>query len=102
MTISKFKKNKLIINKKNKNIINKNIETSGNLIKLEEQDYNVLPYSEALKLDNRNIFMIYMSLLKKKIDIISILFYPEDFTHKSLTLCIRFFIKFFYKCIIIY
>ena len=29
-----------------------------------------------------------MSLLKKKIDIISILFYPEDFTHKSLTLCI--------------
>ena len=88
LTISKFKKNKLIINKKNKNIINKNIETAGNLIKLEEQDYNVLPYSEALKLDNRNIFMIYMSLLKKKIDIISILFYPEDFTHKSLTLCI--------------
>ena len=29
-----------------------------------------------------------MSLLKKKIEIISILFFPEDFTHKSLTLCI--------------
>ena len=53
---------------------------------LKEIDYNCLYYSKALKLDKRNIFSIYLSIIKMKIDIISILFYPEEFTHQSLTL----------------
>ena len=39
-----------------------------------------------MKLDNRNIFSIFISIFKKKIDIISIIFYPEEFSHYSLTL----------------
>ena len=85
---NKSKKKTLQIIKKNKKFLNERNETAGNVINIEEKDYNFLPYSEALKLDKRNIFNIYMSLIKKKIDIISLLFYPEDFTHKSLTLCI--------------
>ena len=51
-------------------------------------NYNILPYTRALKVDKRNIFIIFISLLKMKIEIISLLFYPEEFTHKSLTLSI--------------
>ena len=84
------------INKYNdKNILNNNRtivsirnETNNNFAKIEENDFNCLPYCQAIKFDKRNFFIIYMSLIKMKIDIISILFYPEDFTHKSLTLCI--------------
>ena len=70
---------------------------------IEERDYNFLPYSQALKIDKRNFFSIYYSLLKRKIEIISILFYPEDFTHKSLTLCIYvfdFFLSFFMNALL--
>jgi hypothetical protein len=63
-------------------------EAFSNFRGVEENDYNFLPYSQAIKLDKRNIFLIYLSLLKNKIDIISILFYPDDFTHKSLNFCI--------------
>ena len=75
-----------------KNSENKFISPQNDYIftlkRIEERDYNFLPYSQALKLDKRNFVSTYLSLLKRKIDIISILFYPEDFTHKSLTLCI--------------
>ena len=91
----KIKKRKTNLNKNNtinkKDSDNKIIyikkETVDNLEHSEEKDYNYLPYSQALKLDKRNFFSIYLSLIKMKIDIISILFYPEEFTHKSLTLC---------------
>ena len=66
-------------------VIDRN-ETNKNYTKIEENDFNCLPYCQAIKLDKRNFFIIYMSLIKMKIDIISILFFPEEFTHKSLTL----------------
>ena len=59
-----------------------------NIKKTEEKDYNILPYYQALKLDKRNIFVIYLNLVKMKFEIISILFYPEEFTHKSLELSV--------------
>ena len=49
-----------------------------------------MPYSTALEIDKRNIFLIYISLIKIKIDIIKLLFYPEKFSHLSLTLSIYF------------
>ena len=61
-------------------------EKKNNNIKLDDLDMNYLPYSQALEIDNRNFFSIYFSLIKFKIDIISILFFPEEFTHRSLTL----------------
>ena len=68
--------------KKNRSITNK--YENNNYDNIDE--FNSLPYTKALKLDERNIFSIYISLIKMKIDIIPILFYPEEFTHKSLTL----------------
>ena len=45
-----------------------------------------MPYTQAVIFDKRNIFSIYLSLIKKKIEIISIFCYPEEFSHKSITL----------------
>ena len=56
--------------------------------KIEEKEYNFLPYTQALRLDKRNICSIYLSLIKMKIDIIPILFFPEEFTHRSITLAV--------------
>ena len=84
---NKFNKNK-ILKKRNNKIFDFRNETAGHIVDIEENDYNYLPYSQALILDKRNIFIIYISLIKNKIDIISILFYPVEFTHKSLTLCV--------------
>ena len=47
-------------------------------------DYNTLPYTQALRIDKRNIFLIFMNLIKMKIDIISIIFYPEEYTNRTL------------------
>ena len=62
----------------------------------EEDDYNDLPYIQALRLDKRNIFSIYISLIKMKIDLIAILFFPEEFSHYSLTISI-FLIEFLFN-----
>ena len=60
-------------------------------------DYNDLPFTQALRLDKRNIFNIFISIIKMKIEIIAILFYPEEFTHRSLTLSI-----FLFDCLFSY
>ena len=62
---------------------------------VDSENYNDLPYTQALRLDKRNIFIIYFSILKMKIEIISIIFYPEEYTHRSLTLSIFLFNCFF-------
>ena len=51
-------------------------------------NFNDLTYSEALRLDRRNFFRIFMLVLKMKIEIISILCNREEFTHISLTLSV--------------
>ena len=63
-------------------------ETVNNFEKIGEKDYNCLPYSQALKSDNRNFFSIYISLIKMKIIIIAILFFSEEFNDKSSALSI--------------
>ena len=62
------------------------IDNAQNFDKKEERDYNTLPYSQAIKIDKRSIISTYFSLIKMKIEIITIFLYPEEFTHKSLTL----------------
>ena len=56
--------------------------------KIEENEYNFLPYTQALKLDKRSFCSIYLSIIKVKIEIISILFFPEEFTHRSILLAV--------------
>jgi len=53
---------------------------------IEPQEYNTLPYTQALRIDKRNIFRVFISLIKMKIEIINILFYPEEFTNRALLL----------------
>ena len=55
---------------------------------IDKDKFNDLPYSQALNLDKRNIFLIFISIFKLKIELISILFYPEDFSNYSLDLSI--------------
>ena len=87
---SKFKKLKNEILKakpglascKENPLINLNIDENN---KIDKDEYNQLPFSKALRLDKRDIFSIYISLIKMKIEILSILFFPEKFTHFSVT-----------------
>ena len=58
---------------------------------VDVNEYNTIPYTQALRIDKRNIFRVYLSLIKMKTDIISILFYPEEFTHRPLLLSIYLF-----------
>ena len=48
-------------------------------------NYNELTYNKALEKDKRNIVKIFISLFKIKLEIIQIIFYPREFSHKSLT-----------------
>ena len=99
----KFNKSKF----NNKNVIfksniltqnNKLISIEKNMIKkieLNDEDidpnyYNNIPYTQALRIDKRNIFVIFFSLIKMKIEIITIIFYPEEFTNRFLLLSIYF------------
>ena len=63
-----------------------NKNENKNINKIDENDYNDLPYTQAIIFDKRNIFSIYLSLIKMKINIISIFCYPEEYSHKSITL----------------
>ena len=71
-----------IIYKYKKN--NNNLIIRGN----EEDDINIFPYTKALRIDKRTICAMFFSIIKTKIEIISLLFYPEEYTHKSLTLSV--------------
>ena len=49
-------------------------------------DYFELPYSKALEKDNRNFIQTFISIFNLKLECIQIIFYPREFTHKSLTI----------------
>ena len=92
--------NKFIINNNNAheyensyqkiNDINKNNNNNeANLKdgqKDESLDYNEMTYSQAIVKDERNIMQIFISYFNGKFEIVQIIFYPKEFSHKSLTL----------------
>ena len=45
-----------------------------------------MTYSQAIVKDERNIIQIFISYFNGKFEIIQIIFYPKEFSHKSLTL----------------
>ena len=53
---------------------------------LDDIDFNLLPYAEAIKKDHRDFFKLFLSIFKLKIEFIALLFYPENFTYKPYTL----------------
>ena len=90
---SSLKTNDLFIREKfKKREKNKILKSSKEILlvkddkEVDEDEYNDLPYYSALKLDKRNIFSIFLSIIKMKINIITILFYTDEFSHYSLGL----------------
>ena len=73
-----------IDNNKSNNKKNKPKQSENN----NKIDYNDLSYSNALLLDKRNLVSIFFNAFVLKINLIQIIFYPEDYTSKSITISI--------------
>ena len=67
------------INKKNSEIKDKNEGKKG-----AEINYNELTYAQAVIKDDRNIIQMFLFYLNNKFEIVQIIFYPNQFSHKSL------------------
>ena len=78
-TINKNKINKSDIEDKKSN---KEEEKSNKII--DSSELNNLSYFIAIKEDNRNFFKLYLSIFISKIDIIQIIFFPEDYSNRLL------------------
>ena len=63
----------------------------SNKVKNNPINYNELTYGQAVKKDERNLIQIFISLFNIKLEIIQILFFPKEFSHKSLTLSLYLF-----------
>ena len=99
-SIKKVNRFKIEVNKENDSksppsSTNKNLENSEkgmNIkeeVKKEEQknvDYNELNYSQAIIKDERSVIQIFISYFNSKLDIIQIIFYPQEFSHVSVSL----------------
>ena len=58
-------------------------------IKKEDQkniNYNELNYSQAIVQDERTLIKIFISNFNSKLDIVQIIFYPQEFSHVSVSL----------------
>jgi len=54
--------------------------------KVDKKDLNIIPYSQALRMDKRNCFQIFLSVLSHEIKIISIFYYRHPYEHLSIIL----------------
>jgi hypothetical protein len=62
--------------------------TKDNDDEIKFNEYNNIPYSQALRVDKRTFFRMLLNIFLMRTEIISLIFYPEEFTHKPLTLSI--------------
>mgnify|MGYP002623862319 CR=1 FL=1 len=58
---------------------------------VEPNQLNDIPFSQALRIDNRNVFKMFLAVFANKIEIISIFYYKDENVHLSLTLSIYIF-----------
>ena len=72
-------------------IDNSNIFNFTNDNKVDKKDFNTIPYTQALRIDQRNFYQILISVLAHEIDIIDIFYYKNPFDHISLSLSIYMF-----------
>ena len=81
------------INKKERKLIDNNyshmILTYNDDV--EQKQLNEIPYTQALRIDNRNILKMFGTILANKIEIINIFYYRDENVHLSLTLSIYLF-----------
>ena len=85
-------KNKTIYYKKN-SIINNFYNIANYTIdkQVDKKELNEIPYSQALRIDDRNYFEMLLSVLANEINIISIFYYRNPYNHLSITLSIYIF-----------
>jgi len=80
--------------KKEKKIVDNNYShliLSNNDDEVEQKELNEVPFSQAVRIDDRNIFKTFGAVLANKIEIISIFYYRDENVHLSLSLSIYLF-----------
>ena len=72
---------KKIFNKKinKKNNLNANKNKNNKEVEIDEIDIDNSPYTQALRLNKRNIFIMFFNIFKMKIEIIALSIYSLDF-----------------------
>jgi hypothetical protein len=89
---SLIKKNKKKKKIKRRSMQNKSLREIYGLIKyandeeVDRKDLNRIPYSQALRIDDRNYFEIFISFLFNEIEIIKIFYYRSPYEHISISL----------------
>ena len=58
---------------------------------VDQKQLNEIPYSQAMRIDNRNFFKIFGTVIANKIEIINIFYYRDENVHLSLSLSIYIF-----------
>ena len=58
---------------------------------VDEKDFNTIPFTQALRIDKRNFFKMFISVLAHEISIINIFYYKNPFRHLSIILSIYIF-----------
>ena len=95
LKISSFKKN--IRGKRNNNdvFLMKQNSYSSFIINNDEsidiKDYNDVPYTQALRIDNRTICQIFLYVIAKKIEFINIFYYKSEYVHLSMNISLYIF-----------
>ena len=88
---SLIKKNKKNIKIKRKSKQNKSLREIYGLIKvndeeIDKKELNTIPYTQALRIDHRNFFEIFISYLLNEFEIIKIFYYRNPYEHISISL----------------
>ena len=85
---NKFDNTNIYIKKKNKKKMTmKDIYSLINFINDEEVDnkeLNNIPYTQALRIDNRNWFRMFLSVIAHEIEIINIFYYRNPYNHMTI------------------
>ena len=81
---------------KNQSIKNKNGQNLYNLFNndddsVDAKELNTIPYTQALRIDNRSFFQILLSVLAHEIEIVDIFYYRNPFSHLSIILSLYIF-----------
>ena len=87
-TIKKAKKDVLKNIKHNKFF---ELSNFGNDKSVDKKELNYVPYTQALRIDNRNFSQILVSILANQIKIISLFYYKNPYLHLSLSTSIYIF-----------
>ena len=83
-------KNEEFHEKSSDRVFSYSFENYNNDNEINKEDYNDLPFTQALRLDKRNIMITFYSIFKMKIELIAIIFYPDEYIPRTFELSIYF------------